>query len=76
MNEQQLSELALNSGPIGTLVVALGFMIRGWVNRLEGKVDAIAKAQTDDAVVDARTSAKVEEHERRIAALEQRKVGA
>ncbi len=36
-----LAQLATTSGPLGTLVLALGFLVRGWFGRVEARLASI-----------------------------------
>lgn len=75
MDEQQaLTDLALQTGPLGAMIVILGSLIRRWFQKTEERLDALVKR--DDAVDERARALDLEQRDqgRRIEALE-RKAG-
>lgn len=68
--DENLRDLLLQTGPLGTLVIVLGGLIRTWLARIEAELKSLA---TRDGVLDGQVrdiGVDIKDHERRIATLE------
>lgn len=50
MNDQAVTDLLLQTGPIGTLVVVLGGLVRAWIREIGVKLDQLTKDRDDTRV--------------------------
>lgn len=75
MDEQQvLTDLLLQTGPLGTMVIVLGKLIHGWFRKTDEKLELLTKR--DDVQAERAAGLELEQRDtkRRLDALE-RKVG-
>lgn len=70
MTDSALTELLLQTGPLGTLVVVLGGLMRSWISNVGTKLDSLTKSVESMAGERIKLDLRVADLERRVEKIE------